>query len=63
MNKHRRFQQPFTCIVSGPTGAGKTSFCMKLLQNIDSLCTVSKFKGGIIWCYSEVTAVPREKFS
>jgi len=35
----------------------------KLLENLDSLCTESNFKGGIIWCYSEVTAVPREMLS
>jgi len=56
MNAYIRFKHPFTCIISGPTGAGKTSFCNKLPQN----CTESKFKGGIIWCYSEVIAVQRE---
>ena len=63
MNAYIRFKHPFTCIVSWPTGSGKTSFCLKLLQKLDSLCTESKFKGGIIWCYSQVTAVPREKLS
>ena len=63
MNAHIRFKHPSTCIVSGPTGAGKMSFCIKLLQNLDTLRTESKFKGGTIWCYSEVTAVPREKLS
>ena len=58
-----RFKHPFTCIVSGPTGSGKTSFCIKLLHNLEKLCTESKFKGGIIWCYSEKTAVPREKLN
>ena len=63
MNAYMRFKHPFTCVVTWPTVSGKTSFCLKLLQYLDSLCTESKFKGGIIWCYSEVTAVPREKFS
>jgi len=63
MNAYLRFKHPFTCIVSGPTGSGKTSFCLKLLQNLEPLCTELKFKGGIIWCYSEATAVPREKLS
>ena len=61
MYKLIRFKHHFTCIVSGPTGSGKTSLCIKLLQNLEKLCTESKFKGGIIWCYSEETAVPREK--
>ena len=63
MNKYIRFKHPFTCIVGGPIRSGKTSFCLKLIQNLDSLCTESKFKGGIIWCYSEVTSVQREKLS
>ena len=63
MSEHLRFKHPFTCIVSGSTGAEKTSFCIKLRQNLDSLCAESKFKGGIICCYSEVTAVPREKLN
>ena len=34
---------------------------MKLLQNLDDLCTEPKFRGGII--YSEETTVPREKLN
>ena len=63
MCEHLRFKHPFTCIVAGPTGSGKTSFCIKLLHNLDSLCTESQFKGGIIWCFSEATAVPREQLN
>ena len=51
----------FTCIVAGPTGSGKTSFCIKLLRNLDTLCAESRFGGRIIWCYSEETAVPRQQ--
>jgi GTPase SAR1 family protein len=53
-----KFKAPFTCIISGPSGSGKSSFCIRLLQNLKSLCTESRFDGGIIWCYSEKTAVP-----
>jgi hypothetical protein len=61
MYEHLRFKHRFTCIVAGPTGSGKTSFCINLLRNLNTVCTESKFKGGIIWCYSEATAVPREQ--
>ena len=63
MYKLIRFKHHFTCIFSGPTGSGKTSFCLNLLQNLKILCTESKFKGAIIWCYSEAAAVPREKLN
>ena len=56
-----KFKHAFTCIVAGPTGRGKTRFCIKLLSNLDTQCTESRFGGGIIWCYSEETAVPRQQ--
>jgi ABC-type phosphate transport system ATPase subunit len=51
-------QHPFTAILNGPTGYGKSSFCVKWLKNLHTKCTELKFRGGIIWCYSEKTAVP-----
>jgi ABC-type dipeptide/oligopeptide/nickel transport system ATPase subunit len=61
MSADLRFKRPFTCIVSGPTGSGKSSFCIKVLQNLDTLCTEQNFDGGSIWCYSERTAVPSQQ--
>jgi ABC-type dipeptide/oligopeptide/nickel transport system ATPase subunit len=58
-----RFKHPFTCILSGTSGSGKSSFTLRLLQHLDSLCTESNFSGGIIWCYSEKSAVPRDKLT
>ena len=49
-------------IISGPTWSGK-SFWVRFLQNINSLCTEKNFDGGIIWCYSERTAVPDRELS
>jgi tRNA A37 N6-isopentenylltransferase MiaA len=57
MSDHLRFKHPFTCIVSGPTGSGKSSFCINLLQNLDSLCVEQNFDGGIMWCYSQTTVI------
>jgi ABC-type phosphate transport system ATPase subunit len=53
-----KFKAPFICIISGPSGSGKSSFCIRLLQNLKFLCTESRFDGGIIWFYSEKTTVP-----
>ncbi len=44
-------QHPFSMMVSGPSKAGKTIFTSKLLENINSMCTVAPEE--IIWCYSE----------
>ena len=52
------FKHPFTCIISGPSGSGKSSFSIKLLQNLGSLSTETEFDGGILWCYGESNAVP-----
>jgi len=58
-----RFKHPFTCIVSGPSGSGKSSFTLRLLQHLDALCTEPNFSGGIIWFYSEKSPVPRDKLT
>ena len=53
-----RFKHLFTCIINGTSGSGKSSFCIKLLQNLGSLSTETNFNGGILWCYGESNAVP-----
>jgi len=58
-----RFNHPFTYIVSGPSGSGKSSFTLRFVQHLDSLCTEPNFIGEIIWCYSEKSAVPRLKLA
>jgi len=58
-----RFKHPFTCIVSGPSRSAKSSFNLCLVQHLDSLCTEPNFSGGIIWCYSGKSVVPREKLT
>ena len=58
MSEELRFKQTFSCIISGHSGSGKSSFCIKLLQNIQSLFTETKFGGGILWCYGGKNAVP-----
>jgi ABC-type phosphate transport system ATPase subunit len=56
-----RFKHPFTCIIGGPTGSGRSTFCIRFLENLDTLCTEPDFRGGIIWCYSEQSAVPHHQ--
>ena len=58
-----KFKHLLTCIVASPTCSGKTSFVIKLLRKLESLCTDSSFKGGIIWCYSEEIAVPSQQLN
>ena len=56
-----KFKYPFSCTVIGPIGSGKTSFCIRLLHNLDSPCTEREFSSGIIWCYNEKNAVPKRR--
>jgi hypothetical protein len=53
-----QFKHPFTSIISGPTGSVKSSFCIRLLQHLDTFCTERDFHGGIVWRYGEKSAVP-----
>ena len=58
MSGDLKFKHPFTCILSGPSGSGNSTFWIRFLQNHDALCRERDFDGGLIWCYSEKTAVP-----
>jgi len=58
MSDDLKFRHPFSCIVNGPSGSGKSSFVIRFVQNLDYLCTEPTFAGGIVWCYDEKSAVP-----
>jgi predicted ABC-type ATPase len=58
-----RFKHPFTCIIGGTTGSGKSTFFICFLQNLDTLCTEPDYSDGIIWCYSEQSPVPRQQLA
>jgi len=45
------WQHPFTCIVAGPTKAGKTQFVKKFVKYAQSM--VHPAPAQIIWCYTE----------
>jgi len=56
------FKHPFICMIIGPTGCGKTSFCVRLIANLDKLCAVSDFH-DIVCCFSEDSAIPGEQLA
>ena len=43
------FIHPFTCIVAGQSGCGKTEFTIKLIKNAKEL--ISPEVKRFIWCY------------
>jgi len=63
MDDDLKFKHPFTSIISGPTGSGKWTLCIRLLQNLKLLCTEQEFNGGIVWCFGERSAVPDRELS
>ena len=44
-------QNPFTCIVSGPTGSGRSVFTLKLIEHAKQVITPPPER--IMYCYSE----------
>jgi len=60
MSDDLKFKLPFSCIVSGPSGSGKSSFCIQFQQNLKALRAERNFDGGEMWCYNERTAVPKQ---
>jgi ABC-type lipoprotein export system ATPase subunit len=63
MGDDLKFKHPFACIISGPTGSGKTSFCIQFLHHLGSLSTETNYNGGVTWCYSEKTAVSLQQLA
>ena len=46
-----RWKHPFTCIVAGPTGCGKTTFVARLLRYASSM--IDPPPETITWCYGQ----------
>ena len=46
-----RWQHPFTCIVAGPTGCGKTTFVPRLLRNASAM--IDPPPERVTWYYGE----------
>ena len=44
------FRHPFTCIIAGPTGAGKTVLLKKILENKNYIIDTKPDK--IVYCYN-----------
>lgn len=42
-------QHPFTALISGPTGSGKTQFTLKLIHHASTMITPPPQE--IVWCY------------
>ena len=51
MDMDPRWQHPFTCIVAGPTGCGKTTFVARLLRNTSAM--IDPPPERITWYYGE----------
>ena len=63
MDDDLKFKHLFTSIIIGPTGSGKSSIWIRLLQNLKSLCTEQEFNGELVWCFGERSAVPDRQLS
>ena len=46
-----RWTHPFTCVIAGPTGCGKTEFVKQIIQHVEDMVTPVPTK--IIWSYGE----------
>ena len=46
-----RWKHPFTCIVAGPTGCGKSTFVMRTLRHAAAM--IDPPPERITWCYGE----------
>ena len=52
------WKHPFTCVIAGPTGCGKTMWVRQFLQSVSTM--VSPAPQEIVWCYGEWQTVYEE---
>ena len=45
------WKHPFTCLIAGPTGSGKTTFVKRFIKHIRQMMT--PIPDRILWCYGE----------
>lgn len=45
------WKHPFTCVIAGPTGSGKTVWVTRFLDNVSEMMTPSPQE--VVWCYGE----------
>ena len=46
-----RWKHPFTCVVAGPTGCGKSTFVTRMLRHAAAM--IDPPPERITWCYGE----------
>lgn len=51
-------KHPFTCLVNGPTGSGKSEFVAKLIRSRNEM--ISPIPEKIFWCYDEYQTLFQE---
>jgi len=54
MGDDLKFKHPFSCLLSGSIGCGKTSFCIRFLQNLKTLPWPISVSGSPV----EISAIP-----
>src|SRR5277367_1477020 len=53
-NIHVKFKHPFTCLLSGPTGSGKTILIRKILKNFKLLFhNINDVTLNVLWAYGQ----------
>ena len=52
------WKHPFTCVIAGPTGCGKTMWVRQFLQSVSTM--LSPAPQEIVWCYGERQTVYEE---
>jgi hypothetical protein len=50
-----KLKHHFSCLLSGLSGSGKSSFLIRFLRKFKAFCNDHELSGGIIWCYVRVT--------
>lgn len=55
-----RFQHPFSAIVAGSSGTGKTVLTRSLLEDYKQTTTITKHRLKVLWCHGQSQALHHE---
>ena len=58
-----QFKHPFTCVVAGPSGSGKSMLVRNILKNFQTLTDITKDNIRVKWCYKKFQPIFKFKLS
>src|SRR5689334_21040596 len=57
ISSHLKFKHPFTAMVCGPSGSGKSELTRRIISEFENTTDIKKKSIKVLWCYSLVESI------